>query len=72
MTDDLRDVQRRFFRALRDRPLDLSDPADEALYECKDRGRNQSLLNVGNGAFLAPPGVPRQESSTTVARPVFE
>ena len=43
--------------------------ADEALYEAKERGRNQSLLNVGNGAFLAPPGVPRQESSTVINRP---
>ncbi len=29
----LRDLQRSFFRALRDRPLDVSDPKDAALYE---------------------------------------
>lgn len=46
--------------------------ADEALYEAKERGRNQSLLNVGKGAFLAPPGVPRQESSTVIARPSIQ
>lgn len=33
MTDELRDYQRAFFRALRDRPLDLTDPDDARLYE---------------------------------------
>jgi hypothetical protein len=31
--EDLRAFQKRFFQALRDRPLDVSDPADAALYE---------------------------------------
>lgn len=46
MTDDLRDVQRRFFRALRDRPLDLSDPADEALYEPLYEGRHDPVVRL--------------------------
>ena len=29
----LRELQRSFFRELRDRPLDISDPRDAALYE---------------------------------------
>ncbi|MCO4744541.1 MAG: hypothetical protein KC912_07130 [Proteobacteria bacterium] len=33
MTDDLRSFQRAFFRALRDRPLDVTDPKDALLYE---------------------------------------
>lgn len=43
--------------------------ADEALYEAKERGRNQCLLNIGRGAFRAPPGSRRQESSTIIPRP---
>ena len=45
--------------------------ADEALYEAKERGRNQCMLHIGNGAFRPATGARRQESSTIIPRPAF-
>lgn len=42
--------------------------ADEALYEAKERGRNQCLLNIGREAYRAPGAVGPREP-TTPARP---